>query len=382
MIDEPRRQRALDELDVVDTPTDERVDRITRLAQELFRVPMVSVTLLDHDRQWRKSEIGLGGREAPRAGSFCDATARLGATNVVPDAAADPAWADSPWVQGDPHLRFYAGHPLEAPGGEHVGTLCILDTEPRELDERQVALLQELAGWVQLELARSRELDGALLVQRALAPQRLPEAPGYELAGASAAAGAISGDFWDIVAHEDDLRVTVADVMGKGTGPAIIAASVRASLRTAPHRDLASSVAEVDRLLEESLSEANVFVTAFHSSLRLETGELEFVDAGHSLAFALRADGSWERLRSTGLPLGMGLGEDRRSASVALEPGDALLCCSDGLLDILDAERPFEHVSRTLAEHGPQGAVEEAVRLARERRAPDDVTVVVVRRSA
>jgi serine phosphatase RsbU (regulator of sigma subunit) len=382
MIDEMRRQLALDALHVLDTPEDERVDRITRMAQELFRVPMVSVTLLDRDRQWRKSQIGLGGREAPRADSFCDATARLGATNVVSDAAADPAWADSPWVVGDPHLRFYAGHPLEAPGGEHVGTLCILDTEPRTLDDREVALLQELATWVQIELARASELDGALLVQRALEPRRLPATPGYELAGASAAAGAIAGDLWDVVAHGDELRVTVADVMGKGTGPAIVAASVRASLRTAPGRGIAAAMTEVDALLEESLAEVGVFVTAFHSSVRLATGTVEFVDAGHSLAFVLRADGSWDRLRSTGLPLGMGMGEERRSASIELAPGDALLCCSDGLLDVLDPERPFDQVRGTLAEHGPHGAVEEAMRLAREGHAPDDVTVVIVRRTA
>ncbi|WP_413319292.1 GAF domain-containing SpoIIE family protein phosphatase [Agrococcus sp. 1P02AA] len=382
MADEQARQRALEALDVLDTPPDERVDRITRLAKELFGVPMVSVTLLDRDRQWRKSQIGLGGAEAVRAGSFCDATVRSRDTMVVPDAGLDAAWADNQFVAGDPHLRFYAGHPLAAPGGEQVGTLCILDTEPRELDDRGRELLRELAQWVQLELAQAKELDDAALIQHALSPRRLPDVHGYAVAAAARAAGSIAGDFHDVVAHEGELRITLADVMGKGTGPAIIAAAVRASLRTAPGRPLATAVQEVDALLEESLADAGIFVTAFHSSLDLDTGELSFVDAGHSLAFALRADGSWEQLRSTGLPLGMGMGEQRTQAAVMLAPGDAFLCCSDGLLDVLDPGDPFQHVSSVYAERGPAGAVREALRLAAERNAPDDVTVIIVRRDA
>ncbi|ROR67421.1 PP2C family protein-serine/threonine phosphatase [Agrococcus jenensis] len=382
MVDEEQRQRALEALGVLDTPPHERVDRITRLAKDLFDVPMVSVTLLDRDRQWRKSQIGLGGSEAPRDGSFCDATVRSGGTLIVSDAGEDADWADNEFVLGDPHLRFYAGHPLAAPGGEHVGTLCILDTKPRGLDARERDLLRDLAQWVQLELAQEKELDDAVLIQRALAPRRLPSVPGYEIAAGSIAAGSIAGDVHDIVAHGGELRVTLADVMGKGMGPAIIASAVRASLRTAPDRPIATAVQELDALLEESLTDAGVFVTAFHSSLDLASGAIGFVDAGHSLAFALRADGSWEQLRSTGLPLGMGLDEERTEAHAALGPGDALLCCSDGLLDVLDPAEPFRHVAEVLAELGPQGAVEEALRLAAEQRAPDDVTVIVVRRSA
>ena len=149
MFDDERRQRAIEALGVLDTPPDERVDRVARLAQEMFGVPMVSVTLIDRDRQFRKAQIGLGGREAPREGSFCDVTIRQEGTLVIEDAATDAAFAESPFVLGDPHLRFYAGHPLKAPGGEQVGTLCIIDTRPRTLDDRERVLLKELALWVQ-----------------------------------------------------------------------------------------------------------------------------------------------------------------------------------------------------------------------------------------
>ncbi|WP_322410354.1 GAF domain-containing SpoIIE family protein phosphatase [Microbacterium invictum] len=380
LFDDDRRQRAIEALGLLDTRPDERVDRVTRLAQEIFGVPMVSVTLLDRDRQWRKSQIGLGGDEAPREGAFCDMTVRQGGTLIVEDASVDEYFATNPFVEGDPHLRFYAGHPLQAPGGEFVGTLCILDTQPRSLDAREVELLREMAQWVQTELMAEDDLDHATVVQQALLPRETPEVAGYTLAAAATASGQLMGDLYDWYLHDGRLRMTLADVMGKGTGPAIVAASVRASLRTAPDRTLAAAVAEVDRLLESDLGRAGLFVTAVHAELDPGSGRISFVDAGHSLAFILRRDGSWTPLRSTGLPLGMGFDLDRTAASVQLEPGDAFLCCSDGLLDILDEEDPFGHVLRVISTEGPDGAVAEAVRLAHERRAPDDVTVLLVRR--
>lgn len=379
MIEEASRQRALEAMGVLDTPPDERVDRVTRLAQELFHVPMVSVTLIDRDRQWRKSQIGLTA-EAPREGAFCEMTIQQRDTFVVEDASIDALFSENPFVVGDPHLRFYAGHPLQAPGGEQVGTLCILDVEPRALDDHQKGLLRDLALWVQTELARDRELDEASLLQRALLPRETPVVPGYVLAATAVPAGQILGDIYDWYLHGDSLRLTIADVMGKGAGPAIIASGVRASLRTAPDRPIAAAVSDVDRLLEQDIGDTSTFVTAVHVDLDIPSGRLSFIDAGHSLAFVLRGHDEWEQLRSTGLPLGMGLGEERVAASVSLQPGDAFVCCSDGLLDVLDPADPFGHVRDVLRNRGPQGAVHEAARLARAEHAPDDVTVVVVRR--
>jgi len=381
MFSEAERQRAVDALGVLDTPPDERFDRITRLARDVFDVPMVSISLLDHDRQWRKSQVGLGGWEAPRKDSFCDLTVRRGEPVVIEDAASDTQYAANPFVAGDPHLRFYAGCPIEAPGGEPVGTLCIVDTKPRLLDERQRVVLQELALWVQIELAQQDELDDAALIQRALSPGHLPVIPGYTIAAGCRPAGSVAGDFYDLYSHGGELRIAVADVMGKGAGAAIIASAVRASLRTSPDRSLATAIAEIDGLLEHDLSESSMFVTAFTAALDAPSGRVRFIDAGHSLAFILHADGTWEPLHSTSLPLGMGtLLEPREETEAVLAPGDALMCCSDGLLDILDPEDPFGNVQRVIAELGPVGAVDEAQRLAARMRAPDDVTVIVVKR--
>lgn len=384
MFDERRRQEALEELGILDTPRDERVDRVARLAREMFGVPMVSVSLIDRDRQWRKTEIGLGGAEAPRQDSFCDYTVRQDRTVIIEDASTTADFADNPFVTGDPHLRFYAGHPLHAPGGEPIGTLCVLDTVPHTLTEAQGALLRDLAFWVQSELANDAEFDHAAVIQRALRPRTHPEVDGYTIAGGAASRGRLAGDFYDLSEHDGALRITLADAMGKGTGPALVAATVRASLRTAPDRTIVEAVADADRLLEEDLADTSMFVTAVHAELQPVSGELQVIDAGHSLAFVLREDGSWEHLRSTSLPLGMGIGletaEVREPRLTVLSPGDAFVCCSDGLLDVLDPEDPFGHVARVLSTLGPDGAIHEAVSLASDERATDDITVVVVRR--
>lgn len=380
---ERARQRAVEQLDVLDQPTDERVDRVTRLAREIFGVPMVSVTLLDNDRQWRLSEQGFDGqREAPREGSFCGAAVDKGTMLVVEDAASDEDFRTSPFVTGDPHLRFYAGQPLAAPGGEQIGTLCILDIKPRVLDNAQRELLREMAQWVETEIAREHELDRAGEVQRALLPRNTPAVPGYTLAADAVASGSVMGDVYDWYVRSGLLRLTLADVMGKGMGAALIAASVRASLRTARDRPLLTAVKDLDDQMSEDLSHLHMFVTAVVADLDSATGRVALVDAGHSLAFVLRAEDAWEPIRSTGLPLGMGGDEPRVAARVTLGRGDALLICSDGLLDILDPEDPFGQVLQALREHGPEGAVSVGIALARERKAPDDVTLMIIRRDA
>lgn len=379
---ERRRQRAIEELGILDTPADERIDRVTRLARDFFGVPMVSVTLLDRDRQWRKSQVGLGGDEAPRQDSFCDATVSRGTMLVVEDAATDAEFSQNPFVVGDPRLRFYAGQPLEAPGGEHIGTLCILDTEPRQLSATDRAVLSDLAAWVQAELTRENEFSHATVIQRALLPHETPVVPGYTLAAVAVAAGQVMGDFYDWYLHDGHLRLSLADVMGKGIGAGLVAAGVRASLRTVPARMLVDAVTEVDQRLADDLVDVQIFVTALHADLDPAEGLVRFVDAGHGLAYILRADDTWQPLSSTGLPLGMGLHEDRSEGRAVLAPGDILMCCSDGLLDILDEEDPFGHVQRELRAGGPDAAVAEAARLARASAAPDDLTVLVVRRDA
>ncbi len=151
-INEASRLEALHRLRILDTDPEERFDRITRLAQRLFDVPIVAISLVDKDRQWFKSRIGLEARETERCVSFCGHTLLSEKPLVVPDAHTDDRFADNPLVTGEPYIRFYAGHPIHAADGQRIGSLCIIDTQPRELTQGQIVTLAELANLVDYEL--------------------------------------------------------------------------------------------------------------------------------------------------------------------------------------------------------------------------------------
>jgi ribonuclease BN (tRNA processing enzyme)/CheY-like chemotaxis protein len=154
--DEVQRIAALHQLNILDTAPEERFDRITRLAVALFEVPIALISLIDVDRQWVKSACGLDVRETPRDESFC-AHAVLGRVPlVVPDALLDDKFAENPFVVDMPRIRFYAGYPLFVSDGSCIGTLCLIDTRPRHLDERGIALLRDMAQLTTNELEHHR----------------------------------------------------------------------------------------------------------------------------------------------------------------------------------------------------------------------------------
>lgn len=160
--DEDRRLEELRSLAILDTPADERFDTFVRVAAHLYNVPISLISLVDEQRQWFKSSIGLQLPETPRDHSFCaHAILDPDSVTVVEDAAADPRFAANPLVTGDPSIRFYAGAPIRGPAsGQPLGTLCIIDRVPRTLsaDERQ--RLSDLALGVGsvLELHRKVQL--------------------------------------------------------------------------------------------------------------------------------------------------------------------------------------------------------------------------------
>jgi PAS domain S-box-containing protein len=149
---ESQRLAALYGLRILDTGAEERFDRITRLAARLLNVPMASLSLIDKDRVINKSCYGLDIREFPRKGSFCEQTVFENKALVVPDAQADPRFADNPHVKGKPHVRFYAGEPLSAPDGNVVGVLCVIDQKPRVPSEEDMRALRDLAQLAQREI--------------------------------------------------------------------------------------------------------------------------------------------------------------------------------------------------------------------------------------
>jgi GAF domain-containing protein len=154
------RVKALRDLLLLDTPPEERFDRLVRLAAEQFGCPTALVSLVDADRQWFKARVGLDACETGRDISFCG-HAILGGHEllVVEDALQDPRFADNPLVAGGPGIRFYAGAPLRAPNGHSIGTLCLIDTRPRSADSVDLAVLRAVRELVEEELARGGAHD-------------------------------------------------------------------------------------------------------------------------------------------------------------------------------------------------------------------------------
>jgi diguanylate cyclase (GGDEF)-like protein/PAS domain S-box-containing protein len=150
--DEAERLRALIELGLLDTAAEERFDRITRLASRILDVPIAAVTLIDRDRQWFKSQVGLTVSETPREISFCGHAIDTDDLMIVPDATRDDRFDDNPLVVDEPRIRFYAGRPLKAVSGERVGAFCVIDRAPRELSIDDQLVLEDLAGLVEREL--------------------------------------------------------------------------------------------------------------------------------------------------------------------------------------------------------------------------------------
>ena len=151
-INEASRLKALRSLNILDTLPEERFDRITRMSRRLFDVPIALVSLVDENRQWFKSCMGLDATETPRDISFCGHAILGGDVFVIPDAARDSRFADNPLVVDGPEIRFYAGCPLKSINGSNLGTLCIIDQKPREFSPEDIDALKDLAAMVEQEL--------------------------------------------------------------------------------------------------------------------------------------------------------------------------------------------------------------------------------------
>ena len=150
---EDARLNALRELLLLDTPPEERYDRLARFAAEQLDMPIALLSLVDGQRQWFKSRVGLDITEGARDISFCGHAIMKNELFVVDDASSDARFADNPMVAGAPHIRFYAGAPLSSPSGHHIGTLCVIDTVPRTLGAVELSILDALRCLVNETLA-------------------------------------------------------------------------------------------------------------------------------------------------------------------------------------------------------------------------------------
>jgi diguanylate cyclase (GGDEF)-like protein len=167
---EAERLHALKTLQILDTPRDERFDRVTRIAKRMFGVSISLVTMVDADRQWFLSKQGLDINETPKDISFCAHAINSEDLFIIPNATEDERFADNPLVTGPPNIRFYAGYPLKIRKGLNIGTLCILDQKPRIMEEEDQQLLKDLGAMVEQEI---KSIQLATLDQLTLISNRL-----------------------------------------------------------------------------------------------------------------------------------------------------------------------------------------------------------------
>ncbi|KEF43356.1 MAG: hypothetical protein ER33_01020 [Cyanobium sp. CACIAM 14] len=153
---ESERQRVLEDFHVLDGPTDEDLDRLTRLASQMLGLPIALISFVDRERQWFLSRVGLASTGTGRDVAFCAHAICGDEVLVVEDALLDERFRDNPLVRGDPHIRFYAGAPLRSREGQNLGTLCVIGQEPRRIGGNERQLLEDLAGLVMQHLEGRR----------------------------------------------------------------------------------------------------------------------------------------------------------------------------------------------------------------------------------
>jgi diguanylate cyclase (GGDEF)-like protein len=159
--DEPGRLAALQRYELLDTPREAPFDRITGLVQAVLQVPIATISLIDANRQWLKSCVGLDATETTREVSFCTHTIKGRAPMYVPDAKRDPRFANNPLVTGPPFIGSYLGVPLETPDGYNLGALCAIDSKPRTYTPQQIEVLKSFAALVtdEIELRQLAHID-------------------------------------------------------------------------------------------------------------------------------------------------------------------------------------------------------------------------------
>ncbi len=157
-LNETARLISLHSLRILDTPSEERFDRVTRMAKRVFGVEICLISLVDTARQWFKSRQGLEACETSREISFCGHAILKDEVLVIPDASKDERFHDNPLVTDDPNIRFYAGCPIHGPAGHRIGTLCLIDRAPRAFSAEDEETLRDFAAMVDDEIGVSAQV--------------------------------------------------------------------------------------------------------------------------------------------------------------------------------------------------------------------------------
>lgn len=362
---ESERLAALRALQILDTPSEERFDRITELTQQIFDVPIAYIAMIDSDRQWFKSKCGLTTDETGRDVSFCGHAINQDEPLIIPDTHADERFSDNPLVTNDPKIRFYVGFPLSGPGGYNVGTLCIADRSPRDPSTIDLEAMSHLANMAKHELnmvdvIRSQKelIDAKSMLIRTQQRQasELAEAAKYarSLIPEALSEGSVTSDWLyeacselggDVMGHlllpEGKIAFYLVDVMGHGIGAALHGSAIQSAIRSQSlpdcHFEDPLSVFEALNKRFPMADHGNRFCTMFYAVLDPATGKLDYVNAGHPPPFVIASNAAPRTLDSTASLVGLGLEAEANSDSIQLLPGSECWIYSDAAIELKDA---------------------------------------------
>jgi len=363
-IDESERLADLRALDILDTPPESRFDRIIELAKRTLRAPIAYIALVDGDRQWFKACCGLNAKQTDRDISFCGHAIMSDEPMIVPDARRDPRFADNPLVTGEPFVRFYIGLPLKGPSGHNVGTLCLVDREPREVDENDIAILRRLAEVAENELnlvdlikvqremletktalvETQRRLAHELNEAAAFVKSKLPAnrigaiRTDYRFISSSQLGGDLLG-FHDL--DDDHLAVYLFDVTGHGVSAALLSVSVYDTLRnqTLPDvdfRDPSAVLARMNRAYPMA-SNGNRFFTMWYGVYRRSTRTMRYANGGHPPATLFTRDEA-RVFDESDLIVGVAPETAYTTHEREIPPDSAMYLYSDGAFEVRDRD--------------------------------------------
>ena len=374
---EDARMAAVRRYDVLDSPPDGAFDRVTALAARLFDVPIALVTIVDNDRIWFKSRQGLDVGEIGRDPGLCASAILEDKPYLVSDAATDPRTLANPLVAGELGLRFYAAAPLTTHDGHNLGTLCVIDRQPRDLTEAEINTLRDLASVVidELELRLSarrtvgleadlrhlaEELAGTL--QESLLPTELPTVEGLELAARYHVAhrDQVGGDFYDMFGSTSSgWLAVVGDVSGKGAMAGSLTGTARWALRTVALDEGAPSecLSRLNTVLVQAHPEPDRYCTLALAAIRPRHdggADLTLSLAGHPHPLLVEPDGTVERLGVTGPIAGWFVDAVYSDSSKTAPSGAVLVLFTDGLLEAIGghgcaSDVPVQEVLRLVA---------------------------------
>ena len=337
-------------LKLLDTPPEERFDRITRLAANVLDVPIAYIALLDDDRQWFKSKCGLTTEETGRDISFCGHAILGRKPLVVADARADERFHDNPLVTGQPHVVFYAGHPLRGRQGHNVGTLCIADSQPRELSATQLGVFGELAALaerelqllelidLQQQLIRSQtkleeEVNAAADYVQSLLPQRMDDEvlTDWAFVSSSRLGGDLFGYHW---LDTQKLAIYLFDVCGHGVGASLLSVSVFDVLRreALPNTDFERPghvLAELNEAFPMERHDGRFF-TIWYGVYDVGRRTLRYANGGHPPAVICNDGKPPILLHESSMMVGAVPDASFGESTARIEPGTRLYLFSDG----------------------------------------------------